>query len=323
MIVKHWPSYDINFPARARTLATGYNSLSSDRLDAVVRELLPSEAVRPGARIEHVAPDHVRLAGGETLSGAVIDARGPAPSPGLHLGWQKFLGRSLQFDRPHGLERPVVMDATVEQADGYRFVYCLPFDHRRMLVEDTYYSLSPALEPDVLRERISDYCVARCWGEAETLDEEQGILPVALGGSIQELWNCTPGVPRIGLKAGFFHPVTGYSLPDAVRIAMLIARQADLSAPAVHRTLLAEAKRLWRQRKFYRLLNRMLFHAAAPQDRYKVLEHFYRLEPDVIARFYAARSTSWDKLRILSGKPPVPIGGALAAMFGQASSKSF
>jgi len=116
--------------------------------------------------------------------------------------------------------------------------------------------------------------------------------------------------------------VTGYSLPDAVRIAMLIARQSDLSSAVLHRILLSDAKRLWRERKFFRLLNRMLFHAADPQHRYKVLEHFYRLEPDVIERFYAARSASWDKLRILSGKPPVPIGGALAAMFGQASSKS-
>ena len=148
------------------------------------------------------------------------------------------------------------------------------------------------------------------------------MLPVALGGSIQELWNCTPGVARIGLKGGFFHPVTGYSLPDAVRTAMLVAQQADLSPNALHALLLAEAKKLWGERTFYRLLNRMLFHAAEPQARYRVLEHFYRLEPDVIERFYAARSTSWDKLRILSGKPPVPIGGALAAMFGQASSKS-
>jgi lycopene beta-cyclase len=63
----------------------------------------------------------------------------------------------------------------------------------------------------------------------------------------------------------------------------------------------------------------MLFHAAEPRLRYRVLEHFYRLPEAVIARFYAARLTRLDKLRILSGRPPVAIGRAIAAMRGKAA----
>jgi lycopene beta-cyclase len=59
------------------------------------------------------------------------------------------------------------------------------------------------------------------------------------------------------------------------------------------------------------LLNRMLFWAARPGERYRVLERFYGLPEALIARFYAARLTGLDKLRILSGKPPVPIRAAL------------
>jgi len=77
-----------------------------------------------------------------------------------------------------------------------------------------------------------------------------------------------------------------------------------------------EAARLWHARGFYRILNRMLFRAAAPSQRYRILEHFYRLDPDLVARFYAGRSGLRDKLRILSGKPPVPIGRAWAALRG-------
>jgi lycopene beta-cyclase len=58
----------------------------------------------------------------------------------------------------------------------------------------------------------------------------------------------------------------------------------------------------------------MLFRAAEPDQAYRVLEHFYRLSPAVIGRFYAAQLTSLDKLRVLSGKPPVPIGRALSAL---------
>ena len=45
-----------------------------------------------------------------------------------------------------------------------------------------------------------------------------------------------------------------------------------------------------------------------------MLEHFYRLPEPVIARFYAAKLTRLDKVRILTGKPPVPVLKALKAM---------
>jgi lycopene beta-cyclase len=62
------------------------------------------------------------------------------------------------------------------------------------------------------------------------------------------------------------------------------------------------------------MLNRMLFRASEPKDRYKILERFYTLDPGLIARFYSGTSTMADKLRILSGKPPVPLGKALSAI---------
>jgi lycopene beta-cyclase len=63
-----------------------------------------------------------------------------------------------------------------------------------------------------------------------------------------------------------------------------------------------------------RLLNRMLFFASAPAQRYRLLQRFYTLPQERIERFYAARLTWADKLRILSGKPPVPIAAAFRAM---------
>ena len=104
----------------------------------------------------------------------------------------------------------------------------------------------------------------------------------------------------------------GYSLPDAVR------RRCDANSPQpalLPGQMRAEAKRSWQSRSFYRLLNRMLFRAARPHLRYRVLEHFYRLDPDLIARFYAGRSTLRDKIRIVSGKPPVPVGQALRSLW--------
>jgi lycopene beta-cyclase len=70
----------------------------------------------------------------------------------------------------------------------------------------------------------------------------------------------------------------------------------------------------WNRGGFYRLLDRMLFRAATPNTRYRLLQRFYGLHPSLIQRFYAGNTTFLDKARILSGKPPVPIGRAMAVM---------
>jgi lycopene beta-cyclase len=313
MIAKRWQSHDVVFPARRRTLATGYNSARSDLLDQLVRKRLRPDQYRLEAPIASIDSGGVALEGGERIQGPTVDARGPAGLEALDLGWQKFVGREYRLAAPHGLERPIVMDATVDQADGYRFVYCLPFDDDRLLIEDTYYSTTSALDRAEIGRRIEAYAAERGWRPSSLENEEQGVLPVALGGDFDAFWPAREGVARIGLRGGFFHPTTGYSLPDAVRTALLIARQPDLASLAD--ILRGEASRIWRARRFYRLLNRMLFRAAEPSRRYRILEHFYRLDPRLIARFYAGRSTFGDKLRILSGKPPVPIGKALAALW--------
>ena len=313
MIARSWPGYDVRFPGRTRTLPTGYNSARSDLLDAAVKSRLRPDQYRLGADIAAVDPEGVTLAGGERLeAAAVIDARGPADFAALDLAWQKFVGRELRLAAAHGLERPIVMDARVDQADGYRFVYCLPFAEDRLLVEDTYYTDGPELDCSAISRRIEAYAAAQGWRIAAVEKEESGVLPVAMGGDFEAFWPVGEGIARIGLRGGFFHPTTGYSLPDAVRIALLIAEVHEVAA--LPQMLRAEAARLWKERGFYRLLNRMLFRAAEPAERYRVLEHFYRLGPDLIARFYAGRSTAIDKLRILSGKPPVPLIRALRAM---------
>lgn len=313
----HWPDHEVRFPARRRIIPLGYNSIRSDELDASMRKALQPEQYRLACHIESVAPSSATLKSGETIvADAVIDARGPKAMPGLELGWQKFVGRLYRFSRPHGVTRPVIMDATVEQIDGYRFVYQLPISDRELLIEDTYYSTAPLLDEGLLQGRIDT--IAEAIGQAEILAEESGVLPVVQDGEVDGLWRGEQ-VPRIGVRGGFFHPTTSYSLPDAVASAALLAEQQGFSAPALHALFKARAERLWQERSFFRLLNRMLFRAAAPDQSYRVLEHFYRLPPALIARFYSAQLTGLDKLRVLSGRPPVPIGRALSALRSRAA----
>jgi lycopene beta-cyclase len=313
LISARWRSYEVRFPAHRRVIDEAYQSIRSERLDEVVQARLGERRLRLGARIASVEPDAVVLESGERLSGAVLDARGGGQLAALELGWQKFLGVDFHFDTPHGVDRPVIMDATVDQSEGYRFVYLLPFSATELLVEDTYYSDTPDLDAAALRSRIGEYLVRNGLGQGRAVREETGVLPVTIGGDFAAFL-ADGGLAKLGMRGGFFHPTTGYSLPDAVRVAALLARQPALSGTALHALLEAEARRLWRRRGFYRMLNRMLFHAAKPSERYKVLQRFYRLSPGLIGRFYSGRSTRADKLRTLIGKPPIPIPVAVSAL---------
>lgn len=314
LVCHGWPGYEVRFPHFSRRVALGYRSIASARFADLLRAAL-GPRLRCGAEVRDLYPDAVVLRSGETLRArAVLDGRGFAASPHLHLAYQKFVGQELLLDAPHGLSSPLLMDACVEQFDGYRFVYVLPLAPDRLLVEDTYYSGVADLDREALRGRIARYAAAAGWRIREIAREEEGILPVVLGGAIEAFLDAGGKVPRSGLRAALFHQTTGYSLPDAVRLADLVAALPDITPLRLRDAIDRQVRSRWRAQRFFRLLNRMLFLAGKPEDRYKVMRRFYRLADPLIAHFYAGRLSARERLRLLSGKPPVPVLGALRAL---------
>ncbi|KPF78566.1 lycopene cyclase [alpha proteobacterium AAP81b] len=311
-----WDHYEVRFPGLRRSLAEGYGSATSERLAAAVAKALPAERIITGAPIVAITPDSVQLADQRVLNArGVIDGRGQGPTKALDLRWQKFLGQEVELAAPHGLTGPVIMDATVPQLDGYRFVYTLPFGPKTVLIEDTYFSDGNDLSVDLLRRHLADYAASQGWTITRIIREEAGILPLGIGGDIDKFWDeGAAGIPRVGLAAGLFHPVTGYSFPDAVRTADLVASLGSLDSATIYRAVRDHSVRAWRKRWMYRLLNRMLFLAALPDERYRVLERFYEHGDDLVGRFYAADPRLADWRRILSGRPPLPVGRAASTL---------
>ena len=318
LVVKGWKGYDVAFPGYERTLPTTYYSVTSERFDAELRATLPPRAILTGARVLSCDATSVRLVDGTTIeAGAVIDARGMRLAGELTGGWQKFVGKMVRLNKPHGVERPIVMDATVDQIDGYRFVYCLPFGTNEIFVEDTYYSDHDRLDRAAIGQRIDDYIEDRGWKVKEVLGEEHGVLPVVSGGDFSAFWRATgTDVAKAGTRAGLFQSLTSYSLPQAVRFATALAARRDFSPAALLKFSEAQGRAAWKQGRHARRLTAMLFGAAVPHQRYRVLELFYRHPRRLIERFYAGRLTLGDKLRTVSGKPPVPIGRAVAVLAG-------
>jgi len=284
-IAYQWDSYDVKFPKRERRLDITYCTGNSETLRACVQPHIDSGRLKLKltTRVIDLQSDYVILHNEQKLSAnCVLDARGFEPNDNVFLGYQKFVGRTIRTKEPHGLKRPIIMDATVEQLGGYRFVYCLPFTEHEVLVEDTYYTDGPELSENEVTARIDDYINAKGWDEHELLRQEKGVLPITL--AVDE--TCENNT-KIGIKGGFYHAITGYSFPDALR------------------------EKHKEKESFLRLLNRMLFRAAKPEERYTVLQRFYGLNQGLIERFYAGQLKWYDKLRILIGKPPVPVSKAL------------
>ncbi len=305
--------YEVRFPGLRRTLSTPYRSLTSRAFAEGLARLLPAGTIRTGVEVAALDRDGVTLRSGERIAArAVIDCRGFAPSPHLAGGWQVFAGRLMRMAAPHGVRRPLIMDATVDQLGGYRFVYVLPTGPDTLFLEDTYYQDTPQLDRAALSARLDDYCRANGWAGA-TVSSEEGVLPVVTGGDFAAFQHSQriEGVGVAGARGGFAHPLTSYTLPFAAETALAVAAEADLPGERMAALLEARAQRHWKAMRFYRRLGAMLF-GAPPAQRRRVFERFYRLDERLIERFYAGRSTLPDRARVLCGKPPVPLR-ALAA----------
>lgn len=302
LIAHAWDGYDVRFPSLSRTLGGGYACVSGERLHEVTTRLFAERShyrLLLGRKARHLHPHRVELEDGEPLEGAlVVDARGPSRLEARVAGYQKFLGLELEFSAEHGLTRPLLMDAEVEQLDGFRFLYVLPFSPTRALVEDTRFSDTSALDPAALREDIAHYVRGRGWPAARVVREEIGVLPLPSRLPTPLLESPL----KAGYAGGWLHPTTGYSFPIAARLAHFIAERAPQRL--FGRDFERLAREQARQARFAQLLNRLLFDAVGPEDRRGVFERFYRLDAATIARFYALTTTALDRARILCGRPP-------------------
>jgi lycopene beta-cyclase len=317
LVAHRWSGYDVRFPRLSRTLEGPYCAITSGRFAEVVGAAIAARrgcAAFLGRAATHVGAHEVRLEGGTSLAAPlVVDARGPTVERGARgHGYQKFLGVELELDRPHGVERPVLMDAAVPQRDGFRFFYVLPFGPRRLMVEDTYFSRAPDLDAPATRAGVLDYA-ARFGAVARILREETGVLPMP--------WTQTSSAPErspllAGYRGGWFHPGTGYSLPAATRLASHVAERlpGDVFGRDLERLHRAHRS----QARYAEHLNRLLFHFFEPGDMRNVFERFYALPEGLIHRFYALSMTWLDRARIVGGRPPrgFSLSAALAAVEG-------
>jgi len=305
-LVEHrWPRYRVSFPDVVKELSHPYATCSSERFAAVVGAAFaraPHAELRLGAEVVDVTARGVTLADGTRESTTlVVDSRGPRELAAGTTGYQKFVGLEIEVDADLDTDVCELMDATVPQLDGFRFMYMLPFGRRRALVEDTRFTNDAELDVAAFRAGIDAWLAGRGLSVVRVLREESGALPMP--------WRASGPIPRQpplvgGYRGGWFHPATGYSVPVALRLACFVAERGADAVFGDSEAFDALASAHEAQARFGYLLNDLLFNATKPSERWKVFRHFYELDDDVVLRFYGAELSASDKRKMFLRKPP-------------------
>ena len=317
LISKSWGQYRVHFPAHSKLLNLKYLCIRSadlrQKTDALSQQGLINTNLNTEVKV--LSPDCIEYNSKTYKFDYVIDCRGWNTLKTINKtdGFQKFIGLELELESAHKLQEAIVMDARVEQIDGYRFLYVLPFSENTLLVEDTYYSNSPELNNDVIKQRIHQYCANNNWIIKKIHYQEKGSLLIPSKSAKSFNTHIC-----LGVQAHQYQPVTGYSTP-------YILSDLDLLLTAIKNNESSELilnklniKRYSQKQKtyFYILLNKMLFGAAKPKERYKILQRFYTFDEKLVQRFNAGQTSLFDMLRILSGRPPVSVWRAVLSLIG-------
>ena len=298
LAVERWPGFYVAFPGFSRKLKAEWAGLAAADLHRAMIETLDPRQYRLGTKVVAVREDALVLDGGETIKAeGAIDARGAANLSTLDLIYEARLERDYLFKAPHRVDRPVLVDATVDQSGGLRFMQCVPLGEDRLIVADI--CISERGQPDIAAgARLDAYLAARGWRTRRATSEHARVTPLPVGGDFAAFWRLGGArVAKLGLRGGFVNPATGRTIADAVGNARLLAGQRDFSGAALHDLFEAEAKAAWKKREPQRAIPAALARTA-PEDRRALIERLYRLEPGLIARLQADQLGLIDRMRL-------------------------
>ena len=294
----HWSGLYVAFPDASRKLRIPLSGFGGDVLHRTMIQALRNDQYRLGAKVVAVREDALVLDGGESIrADGALDARGLANHSMLDLAWLVRVERDYRTAAPHGLDRPVLVDTNADGANGRGFVEALPLAPDRLLLAEMLVSEGSQPAAGAIA-RLDNYCALRGWRVAAAGAPATIARPLPHGGDFDAFWRIGGArVGRLGRRGGFQHPLSGRSVGDAARIAMLLARQTDLEGGALHDLLEAEAKRLWRQREPQRAIVATIA-AAEPSARRAAIERLYRQDVGLIARLQSDRLGMVDRMRL-------------------------
>jgi lycopene beta-cyclase len=202
-----------------------YYRISGRTLSEKVQSLL----TRENARIIQIKYDGIPKTDGENAqlsilgehltASLVFDNRPPSyvePNASETRLFQSFYGWEIKSDRPvFDADCFTMMDFNVQQEGATQFMYVLPFDEHRALVEITRFG-EELLPSERAEQALLSYLTQHsiCYSIE---DKEKGVIPMfshsILGNASSSAWINT------GERAGMLKPSTGYSFERSLTFA--------------------------------------------------------------------------------------------------------
>ena len=235
----------------------------------------------------------------EIKAEGAIDARGAANLSTLDLLYEARLERDYRFKAPHRVDRPVLIDATVDQAGGLRFMQCVPLAEDRLIVADV--CVSERAQPDEQAGGAARRLCRRraAGGKARATASMRRSRPLPIGGDFAAFWRLGGArVAKLGLRGGFVHPADrphdrrrGRAPPCcSPASATSRARRCTICSRPRPSSCGRSASRCARSPR--------RFAARRPEERRALLDRLYGLDPGLIARLHADRLGLIDRMRV-------------------------
>ncbi len=249
----------------------------------------------------------VETSKGPIRSRYVFDGRGLPPGSPIfeearqRAVWvpQKFLGLRVWTEKPvFDPGRCTLMDFSVDQSRGLRFVYVLPMGEREALVENVYLSEAD-VAPREHRTEIGAYLESiydLSPGEYEVLGEERGYIPMTDYAFPRRLGE---RIHNIGMLGGETRPSTGYTFLRIQRYCRALAAAVASGAELPERTY---PRRLGLLDSLF-----LRFVRKRPGECPEVYRRMFAgVPPDSLVRFLTEKSTPLDEARLVRALPKTP-----------------
>lgn len=265
-------------------------------------EVVPGrvEAVRAGPGAAELTVDGRVLRAGWAFDSVTRPPAAPVDAQLAFTGWRVRCARAV-FDP----ETPTLFDFRTAQAGAARFVYVLPEDRHRALVEVTEF-VPRSATPSTAAERgaaVGEYLheVLRGGGH-EVLGTESAVLPLRARRPARRAGR----VLAIGARAGLVKASTGYGYQRIQRDSAAIARSLGRHGHPFD---------LPRPRRRFQVFDRLLLEVL-DRDPVQVEFAFARLllanPVQRVLRFLDEDSRIGDELALIASLPPRPYLRALA-----------
>jgi len=259
----------------------------------------PTIELRLGVRAGAItlAPDGIQVETdqGPVLAGQVIDTR---PRQQDAILYQSFVGIELNSSTPHGFNpgEVTLMGSMAADDDGLRFVYALPLDDNRLILEWTRFGAVPTPR-DQLTTELDALLHAHSLGNAERVRTEGGVLAMGL---LPDTTPALPGVVSAGNAGGALRAASGYGFLRIQRWAEACAGRLLEGAPAI-----GHPPEPWSRATLDRL-----FLQAVRRHPERTAEYFLALAQGVPApsllRFLSDGARTLDYARIIGSLPKRP-----------------